>query len=241
MATTTRHRIQPHSFASHSFQVSRRFSRNRIRFTPHASKGPSEEDTGFSLKDNETLVNIGVAGVLGTAVIVGGALVIFNPYAKQEVNQETIEVAVVPEPFGVSKDTTSSQPQSPAGNNVQNLSPAPSVQEAPPPVTPPPPPVPTSSLPIDSKKPLVSSSEIGAGKTSNTGVGTIAAVCALVAAVGGGVVLYGKATTEDDQDAQVKEASMGTTSPASTGAADESNEAGSQEAKEWIANWKSKQ
>jgi len=182
---------------------------------------------------------------VGTALIVGGALVIFNPYAKQQVKQETIEVAVVPEPLGFRKTPDSrtpatTVPETPKPNPAPVIE-APIIKEAPT-VAPPPPPVSTTT-----RKPLVQASEnTSVEKTSNTGIGTIVGVCALVAAVGGGAAVFGKASGDEASPPSEVPASTATT--AETPTSDEtpkpveaSPESGPEDAKQWIQNWKNKQ
>lgn len=90
-----------------------RKERTILSFPALNAKNKGNGDDPFSLKDSETLGNIGILGVLATAVVVGGALVVFNPYAGQVINQETIEVAEVPEPLPDSGNS-SSPPSRPA-------------------------------------------------------------------------------------------------------------------------------
>lgn len=224
--------------------------RERLGFCPPLearSNGPNKSGEGpFSLRDSETLGNIGVIGVLATAVVVGGALVILNPYAGQKIKQETIEVAEVPTPL----------PSKPAKSFVKPP-PAPPIaaQPIPKPVTPPvaatpkptPPAVPKTPVakPAVKAKPAAQSDQ---GGSNSTLIGGLVAL----AAIGGGAAYFVSSSGEENGVATTTAAESAAASPIaeapsegssneSSAAAEETGEEKMMEAKEWIAEWRKEQ
>jgi len=204
----------------------------RGRFLPCVrvqSRGPGrDDDAPFSLRDSETLGNIGVIGVLATAVVVGGALVIFNPYAKQNVQQETIEVAEVPTPLPAKPEK--STPFAPAAPSVAPpvavTPPAPAPKKAPP------------SQPAVQPKKAVQSGQGGVSTSSLVG-GFI-----IVAALSGGVAYYSRNMTTGDEVSPETNAAPASNAPSAgeasgePAAAVEKSEDRVAEAREWISEWR---
>lgn len=207
--------------------------RERLSFCPQAAK--RDDEGPFSLRDSETLGNIGVVGVLATAVVVGGALVIFNPYAGQNIKQETIKVAKVPEPLPSKSKATVKAAAAP--NVAAKPTPAPAPKK--------PTPVPTPA-PVAKKAP---------SRSDTGGIDTISLVggLAVVAAVGGGVAYFSQNFSENGtQQAPVAatDAEMPSTdanTPPTEGATENASSEGTppppdaEDARTWISEWRNSQ
>lgn len=230
--------------------------RERLNICPPLearSNGPNKGGGGpFSLRDSETLGNIGVVGVLATAIVVGGALVILNPYAGQKIKQETIKVAEVPTPLP-SKPQKSSVKPPPAPPIAAQPIPKPAA----PPVAAKPKPKPTPApapkkpsaavaKPAVKAKPAAQSDQ---GGSSTSLIGGLVAV----AAIGGGVAYFARNSEENGvATTTAAESAAPATTPIaeapSEGSSNESPEAAADteenkmtEAKEWIAEWRKRQ
>lgn len=217
------------------------------------SNGPNKsgDDEPFSLRDSETLGNIGVVGVLATAVVVGGALVILNPYAGQKIKQETIKIAEVPTPLPAKPQKSFVKPP-PAPPIAAQPIPKPATppvvttpKPAPAPAPAPKKPSATVALPAVKAKPAAQS---GQGGSNTTLIGGLIAV----AAIGGGVAYFARnseengfgtttaAESESSAAAPNAEAPSEGSSNESAAAAD-TGEDKMTEAKEWIAEWRKRQ
>lgn len=119
------------------------------------------------------MTNISLAGVLGTALVVSGALVLSNPYAGQKIEQVTIEKARLPENVVAlirsqgpveSKETIVAEVKiAPELSIVKEEKASPVVTPALPTATPPPPPItkPQTPPPIVAPEPVKVEKEEG--------------------------------------------------------------------------------
>lgn len=204
------------------------------------SNGPNKsgDDGPFSLRDSETLGNIGVVGVLATAIVVGGALVILNPYAKQKIKQETIEVAEVPTPLPAKPQKSFVRPP-PAPPIVAQPIPKPAA-----------PPVATTPKPAPAPVPSVVKAKPAAQSEGGSNTSLIGGLIA-VAAIGGGVAYFARnigeeggfamPTATDSTATPTADAPSEGSSNESPGAAADTGEEKKLEAKEWIAEWRKSQ
>lgn len=217
--------------------------RERLCFGPPAVKSRGDKEEPFSLRDSETLGNLGVVGVLATAVIVGGALVIFNPYAGQNIKQETIKVAKVPEPLP-SKPESKKSPFKPAAAPEvaakPTPTPAPIIASTPAPAfkKPAPPPKPAPAV----KKPSRAPPAKGGFDT-----GSLVGGLAVVAAVGGGVAYFASSFSENGAEQAPAAASADANTPpteaekSSSEETPQANEANVEDARTWISEWRDSQ